>query len=312
MTPQRDTQNSTTVSPASLVTSIADQTGRQPQYTLCTTRGETIAARWQHPPSSGSLPDTDVLTVALHLSGSTSVERWKPSLRKLDRGSRLGTVTLLSPHEVSKWHLRDEMDVLHIYVPRSSITEQSVDLGPESFRDVFSERNAWLCHFGELLIQYAETHLNATQPGDAVLLEQMRDTVARYLMLQYKGTKHAAWEHECVGPKRSKLSPSATRKVTQWLAENYAETISVKDMAAMTCLSETHFLRAFRDTVGQTPYRYLQQLRINAARDMLRRSSAPVAAVAAACGYGSASHFCVEFSREVGMPPGRFRRQCAN
>jgi AraC family transcriptional regulator len=309
---QDDKQGTINISPASLVTSIADQTGRSPQYALRTARGETIAARWRHPPSGGTLPDTNVLTVALHLSGSTAIERWKPSLRKLDRGSRVGTVTLMSPHEVSKWDIREEVDVLHIYVPPSAIAEHAVDLAPDAFRDVFSERNAWLCQFGELMLQYAETHLNTDQPGDALLLEQMRDTMARYVTLQYRDTKSGNVKTESTELRRARLSPTATRKVTQWLAEHYAENISVKDMAAMTCLSETHFLRAFRDTVGQTPYRYLQKIRLNAAREMLRHSSAPISTVASACGYGSASHFCVEFAREVGMPPGRFRRQCAD
>ncbi|KGX30803.1 helix-turn-helix domain protein [Burkholderia pseudomallei MSHR2138] len=205
--------------------------------------------------------------------------------------------------------MRDEVETLHIYIPPSAVTDELGNELPASFKDVFSEKNAWLCRFGELMLSYVEGQVGLDRAGDSLLLEQMRDSMGRYLVLQYAATQVNMRSGRDSKSRRAWLSPAATRKVTQWLVEHYAENVSVKDMAAITCLSETYFLKAFRDTIGQTPYHYLQQIRLNTARDLLRNSDTSVADVASACGYGSASHFCVEFARHVGITPGRFRRQ---
>ncbi|CAM2187557.1 AraC family transcriptional regulator [Paraburkholderia sacchari] len=292
-----------------VVSSIASQTCRHPNYVVRTNQNEVIGARWRHPTSSGTVPDTDLTTIVFHLGGSTSVERWRPDLRKLDRGSRIGTVTLLPPHEASRWHMRDDVETLHIYIP-PSVFSSEVGYEPKIlFKDVFSQKNIWLCRFGELMRTYAESHLGDAKAGDSLLLEQMRDSMARYLTLQYAASQDTASSARATRSRRAWLSPAATRKITDWLSDHYSENVSVKDMAALTCLSESYFLKAFRDTVGQTPYRYLQQLRLSAARELLRESDTPVADVALACGYGSTSHFCVEFRREVGTSPGKYRQQ---
>ncbi|MEQ5843780.1 AraC family transcriptional regulator [Paraburkholderia acidicola] len=294
---------------ASLVGSIEAQTGAPPKYVVRTAGNEVVAARWRHDASTVNVEDTSIATMVLHLGGSTSVERWKPATRKLDRGSRIDTVTLLNPHESSHWRMLESVDVFHIYMPGSSLALEGGYEDPDiSFKDVFSRRDAWLSRFGHLILDYAETQLAPDGVGDSLFLEQLRNSVARYIALHYS-LQDATPAQKQMESRVAWLSPSITRKITRWLEEHYAEDIRLKDMAEIACLSDSYFLKAFRDTVGQTPYHYLKTIRLNAARVLLRTSDLPVSKIASSCGYKSGSHFCVEFGRETGMSPSHFRRQ---
>jgi AraC family transcriptional regulator len=67
-------------------------------------------------------------------------------------------------------------------------------------------------------------------------------------------------------------------------------------------------LRSFRAAAGTTPYQYILGLRLAKASSMLRDTVVPVAAIAAQCGFQSASHFSVAFSDRFGMRPSHYRR----
>lgn len=112
-----------------------------------------------------------------------------------------------------------------------------------------------------------------------------------------------------VGP-QDQLPSAGVRRVVEFLHEHFADDVSRDQLAALAGVAPGHFTRLFRQTTGQTPKRYLLQLRIEKARELLRASalSEPLTGVAAACGFSSASHFVMEFRKQVGVTPDVFRR----
>ncbi len=78
-------------------------------------------------------------------------------------------------------------------------------------------------------------------------------------------------------------------------------------MAALVDLSPFHFARLFKATRGVTPYRFVLERRIAAARRLLG-SDAGLAEIAYATGFASQSHFTTIFRREIGVTPGAARR----
>ncbi|MNE90880.1 transcriptional activator FtrA [compost metagenome] len=67
-------------------------------------------------------------------------------------------------------------------------------------------------------------------------------------------------------------------------------------------------MRAFKETFGKTPYRWLIEYRIAQASDMLIAGT-PIAEIALACGFADQSHFTRVFSEIVGEAPGMWRRR---
>ena len=82
-------------------------------------------------------------------------------------------------------------------------------------------------------------------------------------------------------------------------------------LASRAGLSRAAFTRRFTASAGIPPMTYLTQRRMSVACGILRSSDAPLSAVAPRVGYASAYSFAAAFRREIGVPPGRFRRRLA-
>lgn len=94
-----------------------------------------------------------------------------------------------------------------------------------------------------------------------------------------------------------------------WLQQNYQKPLALGDLARSAGLSERQFDRRFRAVTGKTPGQYQQQLRCDAARDLLQNSNLPVGDVAAAVGFSDSGYFIRVFRRLAGQTPGDFRRK---
>lgn len=80
------------------------------------------------------------------------------------------------------------------------------------------------------------------------------------------------------------------------------------DLARRSSVSVSLLDERFRERLGLAPIRYLAAWRMHLARDLLRSSDLPVAAVAHRVGYDSEEAFNRAFKRESGQPPGVWRR----
>lgn len=110
------------------------------------------------------------------------------------------------------------------------------------------------------------------------------------------------------GESEPKPEPRAEiRTVCEYLAANYAKNISLDELAKLACLSKYHLLRAFTKETGITPYCYLETIRIDRAKELLKQGNLP-ADVAQETGFSDQSHFTNAFKRMIGLTPGQFRR----
>jgi AraC-like DNA-binding protein len=83
---------------------------------------------------------------------------------------------------------------------------------------------------------------------------------------------------------------------------------SVAALAAVMGASRSRFAECFAAGVGQTPARYVAELRMQLARRWLQQDRARIAAVAARLGYCSEAAFSRAFKRIIGMAPSAARR----
>lgn len=64
----------------------------------------------------------------------------------------------------------------------------------------------------------------------------------------------------------------------------------------------------FRLAMGVTPYRYVLQRRIDRMKSELESPDKNLIDIAADCGFASQAHMTDVFRKQVGVPPGAFRR----
>jgi transcriptional regulator GlxA family with amidase domain len=92
-----------------------------------------------------------------------------------------------------------------------------------------------------------------------------------------------------------------------WMQENLSKDLTVPALAARAAMSERNFQRVFTREMGQPPSQYVEELRIEAVRRKLERSSQGMEEIALACGFGSADVMGRCFMRLVKIAPTDYR-----
>ena len=97
------------------------------------------------------------------------------------------------------------------------------------------------------------------------------------------------------------------RDLQAWILEHPAADLSVDALARRVVMSPRNFFRVFVREFGMTPGRFVERVRVEAARRLLEETSRGVPDVAAACGFGSPETMRIAFRRTLGVSPKRYR-----
>ena len=104
------------------------------------------------------------------------------------------------------------------------------------------------------------------------------------------------------------LSPRQAARAKEYLAEHFADDITLREVAQECRLSPTYFIKTFKRTTGITPHQWLLQYRIERAKVMIADTAMSLGEIALACGFADQSHLTRIFKTLVGESPGRWRR----
>ena len=99
------------------------------------------------------------------------------------------------------------------------------------------------------------------------------------------------------------------REVQRWIADHPAADLSVETLASRASLSPRQFARAFAAEVGMPPGRYVDRVRLEAARRRMEDTADGVEQTARSCGYGTPEAMRRAFIRALGISPGEYRRR---
>jgi transcriptional regulator GlxA family with amidase domain len=131
-------------------------------------------------------------------------------------------------------------------------------------------------------------------------------TIARHLVLFLRRPGN---QSQFSAPLAARPTRESLREVQRGVIEDISAAHTVEAMAAAANMSTRHFARAFRAETGLTPARYVERVRLEAARRRLEETLEPVAAVAASCGFGTAETMRRSFLRALGVAPAEYRRR---
>lgn len=140
-----------------------------------------------------------------------------------------------------------------------------------------------------------------------VILEQSREPLERHtllvevlsaILLQYADVKMPSFqlhsEHQAV------------RIIKDYLHENFRSNVSLEQLVKITNLNRSYLIRVFRQAVGMPPYTYLNQIRVENAKQLLSQGMT-IADVAFAVGMSDQSHLTRHFKRILGITPGHYQ-----
>lgn len=104
------------------------------------------------------------------------------------------------------------------------------------------------------------------------------------------------------------LAPWQQRRASQMLLDRLDRDTTLAELAAACGLSQGHFSRAFRQSFGLPPHRWLLRERVRRAAHLLTTTAQPIDEIAVACGFVDQSHLSRVFRKMMNMPPAAWRR----
>lgn len=104
-------------------------------------------------------------------------------------------------------------------------------------------------------------------------------------------------------------APDYVERMIKELDRRYVGKISVDELAAALAVNKFKLAKAFKRYTGYSPHEYVINLRMTSAKELLRYSQEPVAAIAAQVGIDNVSHFINLFKAREQLTPLAYRRK---
>lgn len=120
---------------------------------------------------------------------------------------------------------------------------------------------------------------------------------------------------ELLGALREAVSARPARPAPHWmeraltvLGESFVSPPTIRGLASQVHLDPSHLARSFRRFQLRTVGDHIRLLRLERALELLREGGSKLIYVASATGFADQAHFSRTFKRELGVPPGDYRR----
>jgi AraC family transcriptional regulator len=207
----------------------------------------------------------------------------------------------LDHEQAPSLHLGGPFDVVQFYVSRAALDE---------FAD---ENDGCRCEtlswpFGKVdprlknLALCLSPALERPELSSELYVDHLVFAAHAYIARTYGGIKGAPTVV------RGGLAPWQLHRATEMLKANLDGQIALSQVARECKLSVSHFVRAFKQAVGQPPYRWLLEQRIETAKELLLHSGLPMVEIALKCGFADQACFIRAFRKLLDTTPGEWRR----
>ncbi|AZI87614.1 AraC family transcriptional regulator [Kosakonia sp. CCTCC M2018092] len=209
---------------------------------------------------------------------------------------------LMPKESESVWDIRDNLAFVHLYCTDEhlrEVGEKVWDRSPATFtldEKTFSQDARITALYRQFLLG-CDWQQNANQ----LTLSTASTLLLTHLVQHYSNVQ---WQLPTV---TGGLAPVALRNVLEYIEAHLGEPLLLCDLAAQVSLSEYHFARMFRQSMGVAPHQFVMQRRMARAKALLLSSNQSLTDIALACGFNSASHFSNRFKAAKGITPSQLR-----
>jgi len=105
---------------------------------------------------------------------------------------------------------------------------------------------------------------------------------------------------------KGRLNPYQLKQVVDFAHSYMQFNIGLHEMAGQVHLSPYHFGRLFKQTVGKSPYQFILQLKIEAAKKLIKKNQGPISEIAYQLNFSDQSHFSNAFRKATGVSPRQY------
>jgi AraC family transcriptional regulator len=212
-----------------------------------------------------------------------------------------GSVSILPLEQDPSMFLGSAFDMVQFYVSRAALDEFA-DENDGSRCDNLSWPTGMVDSKLKNLALCLVPVLDRPEAASELYVDHLVFAAHAYIARTYGGIQPAP------SIVRGGLAPWQLNRATEMLKANLDGQIALSQVASECKLSVSHFVRAFKQTVGQPPYRWLLQQRMDAAKQLLLHSGMPMVEIALKCGFADQACFIRAFRKLLDTTPGDWRR----
>ena len=111
------------------------------------------------------------------------------------------------------------------------------------------------------------------------------------------------------GRKAKALPAERMRTVCDYIETHLGQDLHLETLCELAGLGPERLRECFRQSLGESPHRYVARRKIERATEILRQTALPLTEIALRLGYADHSHFTSAFRRELGVTPSRYRSE---
>ena len=175
----------------------------------------------------------------------------------------------------------------------------SQDCDRLTLRPEFQVRNAQIESIARMLF-------TEVQQGEGALGTQLYvDSLANVLAVNL--LRHHATRNPQLPIYEGGLPPRQLQSVLNYIDAYLDQNLKLENLAKLLDMSQFHFSRLFKQSIGLSPYQYLIQQRVERAKQLLKQTKHPITEIAFLCGFNSHSHLSKQFRQATGMTPKAYR-----
>lgn len=244
--------------------------------------------------------------ICIHGGGAKEVRRTR-GLRRTSHKVELGAVTVMPRGCPAHWETSGPIAYTHVVLAPKAlnsllVSELDCDRDRATLSDDVGVRDPLL---ESLLLEMSSASVLLT---DTLRLYKEALFTAMVLRLFLRsGAGAATGRGEGERPYASGgLAGFKLRRVTEFIQEHRGQDIGYDDLIALTGLSRAQFFRAFKQSLGVSPGRYLEQVRLDHAKRLLDTGAA-LKSVAAASGFPTVAAMSRAFRHRLGVSPTSYR-----
>jgi AraC family transcriptional regulator len=240
--------------------------------------------------------------VVLVLSASANCYWSRPAdarHEKLHAGMQL----IVSPGRGAEWQVEGTLEALILAMPSECVRHLLSPWCPKKLKDAFEELSQYAIQdtFLETLLKQLWQNLGMTDEASGHLRDGILISILSQLLL--KTSSRDAF------PASISMPMWRLKRVQQYVETHLSEAVRLEDLAAVAGVSKRHFARSFQQEIGETPFRWLMQRRLEHAKSLLEETDIPLCEVALMCGFSGQSHLTRMLKQSVGSTPYRWRQQ---
>lgn len=240
-------------------------------------------------------------TIVIHLNSKTNLER-KLDARLHDYSMSIGDFAII-PANVNHYAVnKEECEGLFLGIDTqffSKIAYETINPDTIELVPTFIQSDPLIYHLGLAL----KSELETDYFGCRTYVESLTIALAAHLVKKYSNRQTTLSQYN------NGLSRYSLKQAICCINDNLGTELKVAQIASMLGMSPYYFSRLFKQSMGVSPHEYLTQCRLEAAKQMLKKTNLPIIEIAAEVGFNSQSHFITLFKKQFGTTPLQYRKE---